>query len=86
MYRFYMYDYYTEEFMYNYFIYKSLVSSSLTLLFLLPQVVQFNAHEVSEFVTLTPKSLTGAKNETIGAAIYPTLALFNHSCHGAQVR
>ncbi|XP_042864384.1 SET and MYND domain-containing protein 4-like isoform X2 [Penaeus japonicus] len=57
---------------------------SLLLHFL--QVVQFNAHEVSEFVTLTPKSLNGAKNETIGAAIYPTLALFNHSCHGAQVR
>lgn len=74
------------QLMYNYLICKSHVYLPLTSLSLLPQVVQFNAHEVSEFVTLTPKSLTGAKNETIGAAIYPTLALFNHSCHGAQVR
>lgn len=50
------------------------------------QIVQFNAHEVSEFHLLGPKTFDGAKNEALGAAIYPTLALFNHSCHSAQVR
>lgn len=57
---------------------------SLLLRFL--QIVQFNAHEVSEFHLLGPKTFDGAKNEALGAAIYPTLALFNHSCHSAQVR
>lgn len=55
-------------------------------LLILSQIVQFNAHEVSEFHLLGPKTFDGAKNETLGAAIYPTLALFNHSCHSAQVR
>ncbi|MPC41412.1 SET and MYND domain-containing protein 4 [Portunus trituberculatus] len=55
---------------------------SLLLRFL--QIVQFNAHEVSEFCLMSPRSLDGSKNETLGAAIYPTLALFNHSCHSAQ--
>lgn len=50
------------------------------------QIVQFNAHEVSEFVLIAPRTFDGAKNESLGAAIYPTLALFNHSCHSAQVR
>ncbi|XP_050719554.1 SET and MYND domain-containing protein 4-like isoform X4 [Eriocheir sinensis] len=59
-------------------------AGSLLLRFL--QIVQFNAHEVSEFYLLGPKTFDGAKNETLGAAIYPTLALFNHSCHSAQVR
>ncbi|XP_042229115.1 SET and MYND domain-containing protein 4-like isoform X3 [Homarus americanus] len=57
---------------------------SLLLRFL--QIVQFNAHEVSEFVLAAPKCFDGSKNESLGAAIYPTLALFNHSCHSAQVR
>lgn len=50
------------------------------------QLIQFNAHEVSEFVLTAPKTLDNSKNESLGAAIYPTLALFNHSCHSAQVR
>ncbi|KAK4298803.1 hypothetical protein Pmani_028882 [Petrolisthes manimaculis] len=50
------------------------------------QLIQFNAHEVSEFMLKAPKTLDESKNESLGAAIYPTLALFNHSCHSAQVR
>ena len=50
------------------------------------QIVQFNAHEVSEFVFSKPKNFDGAKNETLGAALFPTLALFNHSCNTAMNR
>ena len=50
------------------------------------QIVQFNAHEVSEFMMTGKKTLEGAKNRTLGAAIYPTLALFNHSCNTALNR
>lgn len=50
------------------------------------EIVQFNSHEVSEFWLTGPKTLTDSKNESLGAAIYPTLALFNHSCITAQVR
>ncbi|CAL4136244.1 unnamed protein product [Meganyctiphanes norvegica] len=49
-------------------------------------LVQFNAHEVSEYCLQKPKTIDDSHNETIGAALYPSLALFNHSCHGAQVR
>ncbi|KAG0713717.1 SET and MYND domain-containing protein 4 [Chionoecetes opilio] len=57
-----------------------------TLLLRFLQIVQFNAHEVSEYILMGPKTFDGAKNESMGAAIYPTLALFNHSCHSAQCR
>ncbi|KAK7080825.1 hypothetical protein SK128_000240 [Halocaridina rubra] len=50
------------------------------------EIVQFNSHEVSEFWLMGPKTLSGSKNEAMGAAIYPTLALFNHSCITGQVR
>ena len=50
------------------------------------QIIQFNAHEVSEFAVPAPRVLEGAKNTSLGAAIYPTLAYFNHSCHPGQVR
>ncbi|XP_076056655.1 protein-lysine N-methyltransferase SMYD4-like isoform X3 [Oratosquilla oratoria] len=50
------------------------------------QIIQFNAHEVSEFQLQGPRTLECAKNESLGAAIYPTLALFNHSCHSAMIR
>ncbi|XP_068205929.1 SET and MYND domain-containing protein 4-like isoform X2 [Palaemon carinicauda] len=50
------------------------------------EIVQFNSHEVSEFWLSAPKSLSNSKNESLGAAIFPTLALFNHSCITGQVR
>jgi len=50
------------------------------------QIVQFNAHEVSEFSITAENIVENAENKSVGAAIYPTLAYFNHSCHGAQVR
>lgn len=55
------------------------------------QLLQFNAHEVSELKNLAkPTSqrgiLTTYENATIGAGLYPTLALFNHSCDPCIVR
>lgn len=50
------------------------------------QIIQFNAHEVSEFCLAAPRTLDNSKNTSLGAAIYPTLSYFNHSCHSAQVR
>merc|ERR1739842_193964 len=49
-------------------------------------LIQFNAHEVSEYVLQKKGQIDEAHNESIGAALYPSLALFNHSCHGGQVR
>ncbi|KAJ8951452.1 hypothetical protein NQ318_006883 [Aromia moschata] len=55
------------------------------------QLLQFNAHEISELKNTTPTSLvkgllTNYENATIGAGLYPTLALFNHSCDPSIVR
>ncbi|XP_050308139.1 SET and MYND domain-containing protein 4-like [Anthonomus grandis grandis] len=56
------------------------------------QILQFNAHEVSELQNSTdlaqksPIMFTNYENATIGAALYPTLALFNHSCDPSIVR
>lgn len=55
------------------------------------QILQFNAHEVSELKNLSQSddakdSLTKYENCTIGAGLYPTLALFNHSCDPSIVR
>lgn len=48
------------------------------------QILQFNAHEISEL------QLKGAKDTGssvfIGGALYPTLSLFNHSCDPGLVR
>ena len=41
-------------------------------------MLQFNAHEVAQFEMVTKTSQEGAKSAFIGAAVYPTLALFNH--------
>ena len=49
-------------------------------------VLQFNAHEVAQFEMVTKTSQEGAKSAFIGAAVYPTLALFNHSCDPSIVR
>lgn len=55
------------------------------------QILQFNAHEVSELKNFpesvhTKELLTKYENATIGAGLYPTLALFNHSCDPSIVR
>ena len=46
------------------------------------QILQFNAHEVSELLIEreSPRSIF------IGGAVYPSLALFNHSCNPGIVR
>jgi len=48
------------------------------------QFIQFNTHEVAEL----HKSLKDEREKTmfIGGALYPTLALFNHSCDPGVVR
>lgn len=48
------------------------------------QVLQFNSHEVFD---LLKSNKTGARQTVaIGAALYSTLALFNHSCNPSIVR
>lgn len=48
------------------------------------QTLQFNAHEVAEFQQENLKDY--GKSIFIGAAIYPNLALLNHSCDPGVVR
>nr|CAH7730447.1 unnamed protein product [Callosobruchus chinensis] len=55
------------------------------------QLLQFNAHEISELinnkkVVLEVGIQARYENVTIGAGLYPTLALFNHSCDPSIVR
>ena len=46
-----------------------------------------NCHDVSEFETPVADSFTTACNKvSLGAAIYPTLALFNHACDPSFMR
>ena len=46
-----------------------------------------NCHDVSEFETPVLDAFTTACNKvSIGAAIYPTLALFNHACDPSFMR
>ena len=47
---------------------------------------QFNAHEVAQFEMISRNVESGSKSVYIGAATYPTLALFNHSCDPSIVR
>lgn len=49
------------------------------------QFLQFNAHEISQ-LTNDSSSLETYKSEFIGGGVYPTLALFNHSCDPSIVR
>lgn len=44
------------------------------------QFLQFNAHEISELTSGTQQSAS------IGGGVYPTLALFNHSCDPSIIR
>ncbi|XP_058791695.1 SET and MYND domain-containing protein 4 isoform X2 [Phymastichus coffea] len=52
------------------------------------QLLQFNCHELSEFVR--PRkgkpNLARGKNLFVGGGVYPTVALFNHSCNPGVVR
>uniref|UniRef100_A0A182NUN6 MYND-type domain-containing protein n=1 Tax=Anopheles dirus TaxID=7168 RepID=A0A182NUN6_9DIPT len=48
------------------------------------QLLQFNAHEVSEIIRDTPEDI--GKSTFIGGGLYPTLALFNHSCDPGVTR
>ncbi|XP_015599275.1 SET and MYND domain-containing protein 4 [Cephus cinctus] len=51
------------------------------------QLLQFNAHEISELQR--PKferTLANAKSIFIGGGVYPTVALFNHSCNPGVIR
>ncbi|XP_030386848.1 SET and MYND domain-containing protein DDB_G0284059 [Scaptodrosophila lebanonensis] len=60
------------------------VLSITALLLRCSQFIQFNTHEVAEL-----HKYNGGANERsvfIGGAIYPTLALFNHSCDPGVVR
>ncbi|CAG9855188.1 unnamed protein product [Phyllotreta striolata] len=55
------------------------------------QLLQFNAHEVSELRNIDKSHefedlMTKYENAAIGAGLYPTLALFNHSCDPSIVR
>lgn len=48
------------------------------------QFIQFNSHEIFDLVRAKSKGNT--KTVFIGGGLYPTLALFNHSCDPSVVR
>ncbi|XP_049549164.1 SET and MYND domain-containing protein 4 [Anopheles darlingi] len=48
------------------------------------QLLQFNAHEISEMIREKPSDI--GKSTFIGGGLYPTLALFNHSCDPGVTR
>lgn len=52
------------------------------------QSLQFNAHEISELTNTTSVASqeTTYKSEYIGGGVYPTVALFNHSCDPSIIR
>ncbi|XP_047102069.1 SET and MYND domain-containing protein 4-like isoform X2 [Schistocerca piceifrons] len=47
------------------------------------ELLQFNAHEISEIILNKDGT---AKSVFLGGGLYPTLALFNHSCNPSIVR
>ncbi|XP_040574383.1 SET and MYND domain-containing protein 4 [Lepeophtheirus salmonis] len=49
-------------------------------------VIQFNAHEVYEFVRKDNQNLKPSKQIAIGLAIYQRASYMNHSCKGSAVR
>lgn len=49
------------------------------------QILQFNAHEVSE-LEIRNNETRSLNSKFIGGALFPTLALFNHSCNPGVVR
>jgi len=44
------------------------------------ELMQFNTHGVTESVLDRPGTNQGYKSVNLGCAVYPTLAMFNHSC------
>ncbi|XP_065073779.1 SET and MYND domain-containing protein 4 [Ochlerotatus camptorhynchus] len=48
------------------------------------QLLQYNAHEISELQRETERDI--GKSTFIGGGLYPTLALFNHSCEPGVTR
>ncbi|XP_051162262.1 SET and MYND domain-containing protein 4-like isoform X2 [Leptopilina boulardi] len=51
------------------------------------QLLQFNAHEISELVKLKgEKNLSKSKNLFIGGGSFPSIALLNHSCNPGVIR
>ena len=50
------------------------------------EVLQFNSHEVAEY-EMTGRSLhSPGQSVFVGAAVYPPMAMFNHSCDPGVVR
>lgn len=50
------------------------------------EVYQFNTHEVAQYEMIAHNREEGSKSVFIGGAVYPTLAMFNHSCDPSIVR
>ena len=50
------------------------------------QLVQFNAHEIHEFIQVDPQTMRNTKTEYLGVGIYPTASYFNHSCQPSVTR
>ncbi|XP_037071407.1 LOW QUALITY PROTEIN: SET and MYND domain-containing protein 4-like [Pollicipes pollicipes] len=50
------------------------------------QLLQFNAHEVGEYVMMEPGQFKQSRRIYIGVAVYPTVSFFNHSCEGGVSR
>jgi hypothetical protein len=50
------------------------------------QLLQFNAHEISELRLESSGKLNSAQSVFLGGGLFPTLALFNHSCDPGIVR
>ncbi|XP_037072372.1 SET and MYND domain-containing protein 4-like [Pollicipes pollicipes] len=50
------------------------------------QLLQFNAHEVGEYVMMEPGQFKQSRSIYIGVAVYPTVSFFNHSCEGGVSR
>lgn len=44
------------------------------------QILRFNAHEISELRLESPGKLNTSRSVFLGGGLFPTLALFNHSC------
>jgi len=49
-------------------------------------VLQFNAHEIYEFLRGDRTRLRPHKNNLIGVGVYPQASYFNHSCHPGTAR
>lgn len=50
------------------------------------QLLQFNAHEIFELEVASNGRIDDSQTIFIGGALFPTLALFNHSCDPDTIR